>query len=120
MSWGLPIDPVNWGGRIVVCTGKDVCNKALVHTKATAMRLAEELDFEFPELPISIRVSGCPNGCGQHALADIGLQGAIMKDETGINERFDLWVGGGEPQNRRSVGGLFHAFLLINSRMLLA
>ena len=43
-----------------------------------------------------MRISGCPNGCGQHAIADIGLQGAAVKTETGAEERFDLWVGGGE------------------------
>ncbi len=93
---GLPIDPAGWRGRIVVCTGKDYCNKAVAHTKATARRLADALDAELPALPISVRISGCPNGCGQHAIADIGLQGAAVKTETGAEERFDLWVGGGE------------------------
>lgn len=114
---GLPVDPEHWCGRVVVCTGKDFCNKALVHTKATALRLAEALDVALPMIPISIRMSGCPNGCSQHALADIGLQGAVVKGETGTEERFDLWVGGGEasePAFGRRIAARIHPEQLAN------
>lgn len=95
-AMGLPVHPAPSRGRVVACTGKDFCNKALVHTKTAALRLADALDIALPTLPLSIHMSGCPNGCGQHALADIGLQGAVVKTEAGSEERFDLWVGGGE------------------------
>ena len=93
---GLPVDPLPWRGRVMVCTGKDFCNKAQVHTKAAALRLADALDAILPAADLNIRMSGCPNGCGQHAIADIGLQGAVVRHDAGAEERFDLWVGGGE------------------------
>lgn len=101
---GLPVNAAHWRGSIVACTGKDFCNKALVHTKAAALRLGEALDKKLPALPISIRMSGCPNGCAQHAIADIGLQGTVTKGDTGIEERFDLLVGGGNTTGTQAFG----------------
>ncbi|HEY3375905.1 MAG TPA: nitrite/sulfite reductase [Armatimonadota bacterium] len=114
---GLPVEPTHWRGRVVVCTGKDFCNKALVHTKAAALHLAEALDVALPMHPISIRMSGCPNGCGQHAIADIGLQGTVVRNEAGTEERFDLWVGGGEaaePAFGRRIAARLHPEQLAN------
>lgn len=104
----LPVDPEPNLARIVSCTGLDYCNKALVYTKARARQLGEDLDTRLSSLPISIRMSGCPNGCGQHAIADIGLQGVLVKNEAGEQEqRFDIWIGGGESDRpafaRRSI-----------------
>jgi len=92
---GFTPSPQSWQGRMVVCTGKTYCNKALAHTKETAIRLADALEELIPNAPFTLQMSGCPNGCGQHALADIGLQGSAVKTETGMEERFDLWAGGG-------------------------
>jgi sulfite reductase beta subunit-like hemoprotein len=36
---------------------------------------------------VKIFVTGCPNACGQHWIADIGLQGAA--------DGFDIFIGGG-------------------------
>ena len=63
------------------------------------MRLADSLDQIATDLPITLRMNGCPNGCGLHALADIGFSGAGVKGEEGPEERFDLWVGGGATEN---------------------
>jgi ferredoxin-nitrite reductase len=91
---GLPVAAESWYGRLVVCTGKEFCNKSVAHTKSVALPLAEALTAAGVPPTFSLRMSGCPNGCGQHALADIGLQGTAVKGESGMEERFDLWVGG--------------------------
>jgi len=90
---GLPVETDSWRGALLSCPGKAVCMKALVHTKDHAAALLEAL-ADLPAAGISLHVSGCPNGCGQHAIADIGLQGALAQGE----ERFDLWTGGGDGQ----------------------
>lgn len=93
---GLPVRERSWTGTLVVCTGKEFCNKSVAHTKSVARHLAARLEAVVPDAGISLRMSGCPNGCGQHAIADIGLQGTVVKGVAGPEERFDLWVGGGE------------------------
>ncbi len=42
-----------------------------------------------------IKMSGCPNGCGRHHMADIGFHGAAMKGPTGGQvPAYELFVGG--------------------------
>ncbi|MNM35281.1 Sulfite reductase [ferredoxin] [compost metagenome] len=81
--------------RTVACTGNEFCNLALVETKKRAVSIAEYLD-EHLELDEKIRlhVIGCPNACGQKQIADIGLQGALVKTPEGMAEAFDLAIGG--------------------------
>ena len=81
--------------RTVSCTGNEFCNLAVVETKERARRVAEYLD-ENIELDEKIRIHfiGCPNACGQKHIADIGLQGALVKTPDGMVDAFDIAVGG--------------------------
>ncbi|UUZ97590.1 hypothetical protein LJK87_36580 [Paenibacillus sp. P25] len=38
--------------------------------------------------------SVCPNACGQKHIADIGLQGALVKTPEGMVDAFDIAIGG--------------------------
>jgi ferredoxin-nitrite reductase len=44
--------------------------------------------------PVRIHFIGCPNGCGQKHVADIGLQGSLIKTPEGMVDAFDIAVGG--------------------------
>lgn len=81
--------------RTVSCTGNEFCNLAIVETKERARRVAEYLD-EHVQLDEKIRIHfiGCPNGCGQKHIADIGLQGSLVKTPEGMVDAFDIAVGG--------------------------
>ncbi|MBB3114219.1 ferredoxin-nitrite reductase [Paenibacillus phyllosphaerae] len=81
--------------RTVSCTGNEFCNLAVVETKERARRVAEYLD-EHIQLDEKIRIHfiGCPNACGQKHIADIGLQGALVKTPEGMVDAFDIAVGG--------------------------
>jgi ferredoxin-nitrite reductase len=46
------------------------------------------------DTPIRIHFTGCPNSCGQKHIADISLQGALIKTDSGSEEAFTLWIGG--------------------------
>jgi sulfite reductase beta subunit-like hemoprotein len=44
---------------------------------------------------LHIKISGCPNGCGRHHLANIGFQGAAIKDKDGKQiPAYEVYVGG--------------------------
>ncbi|CAH1192717.1 Sulfite reductase [ferredoxin] [Paenibacillus plantiphilus] len=81
--------------RTVSCTGNEFCNLAVVETKIRAVRVAEYLDANV-ELDEKIRIHfiGCPNACGQKHIADIGLQGSLVKTPEGMVDAFDIAVGG--------------------------
>ncbi len=84
-----------WRGAIA-CTGTEFCKLAIAETKSFARWLVEELERRVPEFdePIKINVNGCPNSCGQHWIADIGLQGCKMKVGGEQVDAFDVLLGG--------------------------
>jgi ferredoxin-nitrite reductase len=91
----LTPNPNTFMSRTVSCTGNEFCNLAIVETKVRAVRVAEYLD-EHVDLNEDIRIHfvGCPNACGQKQIADIGLQGALVKTPEGTVDAFDIAVGG--------------------------
>jgi sulfite reductase beta subunit-like hemoprotein len=68
---------------VVSCPGTDSCkmgitssmglNKA-IRERLTEMEISDELTRK-----IHIKMSGCPNGCSQHHIANIGFYGASLK-----------------------------------------
>ena len=94
---GLPIEISAIGRGMVACTGIEFCNLAVTETKARAQHMVEMLDArvkwsdsEF----FRINVNGCPNSCGQHWIADVGLQGATKRIDGELVEHFDVFLGG--------------------------
>jgi sulfite reductase (ferredoxin) len=67
----------------VSCPGTDSCKLGITSSmglnQAIEQRLvALELDDELTRR-IHVKMSGCPNGCGQHHIANIGFYGASLK-----------------------------------------
>ena len=94
---GLTARPSNWRRATMACTGIEFCKLAIVDTKERARALVTELEKRFPELdtPITINVNGCPNACARTQVADIGLKGQLVLDETGSQvEGFQVHLGG--------------------------
>ncbi|MGJ7920929.1 nitrite/sulfite reductase [Neobacillus sp. LXY-4] len=91
----LSPNPNRFISRTVSCTGNEFCNLAIVETKARAKSVAEYLDRHVvTHEDIRIHFVGCPNACGQKQIADIGLQGVLMKTPEGVKEAFEIYVGG--------------------------
>jgi sulfite reductase beta subunit-like hemoprotein len=68
---------------VVSCPGTDSCKLGItssmglneaVQERIEQMQLSDELTRQ-----INIKISGCPNGCGQHHVASIGFTGASIK-----------------------------------------
>jgi sulfite reductase (ferredoxin) len=85
-----------WRGTIA-CTGLEFCKLAVAETKGFARWLVEELEERVPEFDMNLKlhITGCPNDCGQHWIADIGLQGAKVKVNGQMMDAFDVFLGGG-------------------------
>lgn len=73
----LELNPSSWKGKFVVCTGKEFCNKALAETKNVTIQLIKDLKENGIDKNLLIAMSGCPNGCSQHLIADIGIYGGL-------------------------------------------
>jgi sulfite reductase (ferredoxin) len=85
-----------WRGTIA-CTGTEFCKLAVAETKGFARWLVEELEERVPEFDANLKlhIAGCPNDCGQHWIADVGLQGAKAKVNGQMVDAFDIFLGGG-------------------------
>jgi sulfite reductase (ferredoxin) len=81
------------------CAGTDTCTVGTTRVRA----LAALLENELPSLTaavgagaadITIKISGCANGCGHHLLADIGLQGVAGSAGGRLAPLYTLFLGG--------------------------
>ena len=84
-----------WRGAIA-CTGTEFCKLAIAETKAFARWLVEEMEGRLPgfDQQIKLHVTGCTNSCGQHWIADIGLEGKKLKVDGVMQDAFYFCVGG--------------------------
>jgi ferredoxin-nitrite reductase len=81
---------------VVSCVGNDYCNLAVIETKARALHTAKALDAKLGSRlkPLTMHWSGCPAGCGNHLVADIGLLGKKVKVDGRVVDAVDVYVGG--------------------------
>ncbi len=84
-----------WRGAIA-CTGTEFCKLAISETKAFSKWLVEEMEERLPtfDQQIKLHVTGCTNSCGQHWIADIGLEGKKIKQNGALVDAFFFCVGG--------------------------
>jgi len=84
-----------WRGTIA-CTGSEFCKLALTETKGFARWLVEELERRLPgfDQHVKLHITGCPNSCGQHWIADIGIEGKKIKVDGQLVDAYYFCVGG--------------------------
>jgi sulfite reductase (ferredoxin) len=84
-----------WRGAIA-CTGTEFCKLAITETKGFAKWVVSEMEDRLPgfDQQIKLHVTGCTNSCGQHWIADIGLEGKKIKKDGKLVDAFQFCVGG--------------------------
>jgi sulfite reductase (ferredoxin) len=84
-----------WRGT-VACTGSEFCKLALTETKGFARWLVDELETRLPgfDQHLKLHITGCPNSCGQHWIADIGIEGKKVKQDGRMVDAYYFCVGG--------------------------
>lgn len=100
---GLHVEATNFWRGAVACTGTEFCKLAISETKGFTKWLVGELEDRVPEFDqqIRIHVTGCPNSCGQHWIADLGLEGKKIKHEGQMVDAFYFYVGGSVGKHQR-------------------
>ena len=83
----------------VGCSGTTSCNLAITNSH----RLAKEIQMKFIELGLdteddlrdsTIKISGCPNSCGQHEIATIGFYGGASRIDGTMTPTYSMSFGG--------------------------
>ena len=93
---GLNVDVSPFWRGAVACTGTEFCKLAIAETKGFNTWLVSELEERLPgfDQQIRLHVTGCTNSCGQHWIADIGLEGKKIKKDGQMVDAFFFCVGG--------------------------
>ena len=78
------------------CPGATTCNLGITRSLTLAEVLSRELlGYTDPEIQkLSIKISGCPNSCGHHHIADIGFYGNVRKIGEQQAPYYQLLLGG--------------------------
>jgi sulfite reductase (ferredoxin) len=93
---GLPVQASPFARGTVACTGSEFCKLALTETKSFARWLTNELEERLPAFQeqLKLHITGCPNSCGQHWIADIGIEGKKIKQGGRMVDAYYFCVGG--------------------------
>jgi sulfite reductase (NADPH) hemoprotein beta-component len=84
---------------VTSCPGAESCRLAVTQSRGLGRMLTEHLSAH-PEIVDAVpsgdvKVSGCPNGCGQHHISAIGFQGSVRKVGGRAVPQYFVLVGGG-------------------------
>jgi sulfite reductase (NADPH) hemoprotein beta-component len=95
---------------VTSCPGAESCKLAVTQSRGLGQAVEQQLRAT-PALidmarTLDIKVSGCPNGCGQHHIAAIGFQGSLRKVEGRAIPQYFIQIGGGIDADRTTFGRL--------------
>jgi sulfite reductase (ferredoxin) len=87
---------------VVSCPGGYSCNLAITKSRNLGLHLSDYLQQKYPcNDPVNedlkdvhVKISGCPNSCGQHRVASIGFQGAFSLIEKKQIPVYQVYWGG--------------------------
>lgn len=108
--------------RCVACAGAATCRLGVCLSRGLAAAIERALAEQAPLFPDPIRISGCPNSCGQHSVAWLGLHGGTKRVEGRLVPVYSLFAAGrteegnavlGQPVGKvpaRAVPALLQAF----------
>jgi sulfite reductase (ferredoxin) len=93
---GLRVDSSVFARGTIACSGTEFCKLAITETKSFSRWLVEELEERLPgfDQHLKLHVTGCPNSCGQHWIADIGIEGKKIKTQNQLVDAYYFCVGG--------------------------
>jgi len=93
---GLPVSGSPFWRGAVACSGTEFCKLAITETKSFSRWLVEELEERLPgfDQHLKLHVTGCPNSCGQHWIADIGIEGKKIKVNGQMVDAYYFCLGG--------------------------
>ena len=94
---------------VTTCPGTDTCKLGIASSRGLGAELRERFEdrgLHFDPLlkGVQVKVSGCPNSCGMHHLADIGFYGSSRNVGGFKVPHFQLLLGGSLEENAGNYG----------------
>lgn len=107
---GLANPDVSTIADVVSCPGMDYCSLAVTRSMGMAEHIRAHLLRDGEDFParlgqFGVKISGCPNSCGQHHVGDIGLTGHSVTGDDGLQRpSYSVLVGGAVGEGTARVG----------------
>ena len=94
---------------VTACPGTDTCKLGIASSRGLGAELRERfedrgLHFDPVLRDVHVKVSGCPNSCGMHHVADIGFYGSSRNVGSFKVPHFLLLLGGSLEENAGNYG----------------
>jgi sulfite reductase (ferredoxin) len=94
---------------VTSCPGTDTCKLGIASSRGLGAELrgrleSRKLHFDPVLRNVQVKVSGCPNSCGQHHVADIGFYGSSRNVGGYKVPHFQLLLGGSLEANAGNYG----------------
>ncbi|MDR1615030.1 MAG: sulfurtransferase TusA family protein [Campylobacteraceae bacterium] len=90
-------------GDSVVCTGAATCQLGITIPRGAIKAVEKALiksGINLDELKgFKIHMSGCPNSCGRHAIADLGFFGKVLREGSNPYPAYNILVGAKTGEN---------------------
>jgi sulfite reductase beta subunit-like hemoprotein len=107
---GLGLAEAGTVADVASCPGAETCRLAVTQSRGLGRLLEDHLRAR-PDLIAAadgarIKISGCPNGCGQHHVATIGFQGSVRRVGARAVPQYFVMVGGGTHRSGALFGRL--------------
>jgi sulfite reductase (NADPH) hemoprotein beta-component len=85
--------------NLTSCPGAEACKLAVTQSRGLGKVLSDHLAGRPDQVAaagdLDIKISGCPNGCGQHHVAGLGFQGSVRQVGGKAAPQYFVMVGGG-------------------------
>jgi sulfite reductase beta subunit-like hemoprotein len=96
--------------NVTSCPGADTCNLGITHSRALGRALTtlfqEQNGWKDALKDLRVKISGCPNSCGQHHVASLGFYGATKKAGSKEIPSYVLLLGGGFNSGKQTYGDI--------------
>jgi sulfite reductase (ferredoxin) len=94
--------------NLVACAGASMCRLGICQSRGLAKSVSAALlnsDLDLGKAGnVRIHISGCPNSCGRHLVADIGLHGAARRTASGLVPHYVVSLGGNTQEGQTRFG----------------
>ncbi len=101
---------------VTTCPGSDTCRLGIASAKGLGSAVSDAFNdgalAKYTELarPMRVKISGCPNGCAQHSIANIGFYAAALSHDDRTVPAHFVTVGGQAAPDQAQFGSLLGKF----------
>jgi len=106
---------------VTACPGADTCRLGIASAKGLGSAISDSFfngslaSYRETNRDLRIKISGCPNGCAQHAVANIGFHAAALTQDGRNVPAHLLFLGGQANHGRPQAAKVFGKYPARNS-----